>query len=317
MQAPHTPSPEIDAKTTILQASAADLWAALRVRRTWVWPAAVLLVGAGITVWTTNTLNRQIDEGARGEFTRLAQRVEIEIQRHMSLPDHGLKGLRGTYATTRNQVDSEQFKASVASCDLSKEFPAVKGFGFIECVRRADVSRYEAAAQAEGPPDFQVKTESNTADLFVVRHIEPMQDNLTAAGSDLTDSADTRTAIEDAVIGGYSTATPLISVQSGPSRDPGLLVFLPVYKTGASFDNEEDRWGALRGVLYAPILATELFQGVLNAAQGNVSVEIFDGPVNQPDKRLYASEQLRDTSRGTAQVGAFETAASLTMGQRA
>ena len=316
MQLPHTPSPEIDAKKTTVQASAADRWSALRVRRTWAWPAAVLLVGMGITVWTTNAFNRQIDEKARIEFTRLAQRVEIEIQRRMSLPGHGLKGLRGTYAATRNQVDSEQFKASVASRDLPKEFPGVKGFGFIEYVRRADVSRYEAAAQAEGPPDFVVKTESNTPDLFVVRHIEPMQDNLTAAGSDLTDSADTRIAIKDAVIGGYFTATPLISLQSGPSRGPGLLVFLPVYETGVSFDSEADRWGALRGVLYAPILATELFQGVVNAAQGNVSVEIFDGPVNQPDKRLYASEQLRDTSRGTAQVGAFETAASLTLGQR-
>jgi PAS domain S-box-containing protein len=314
---PHTPPSEINAKAGLHSLRASERVPARHSLRTWLWPITVLLVGMMITGWITNTFNRQIDEDARSEFTGLAQRVEIEIQRRMSLPGYGMNGLRGTYAAGRNHLDNTQFRAYVASRELSKEFPGVKGFGLIEYVRRDDVARYGAAARAEGTPNFQVKTKANTADLFVVRHIEPLVNNMAAWGIDLGDSAPTRISIEDAVMSGQSTVTPIISIPNGEAISPGFLVFLPLYRAGVSVDYEEERWGALRGVLYVPIVAAELFQGVVNVTKGSVSVEIYDGPANQAEKRLYASDLILDESRGAVGAGAFEQLTSLTMGQRA
>jgi PAS domain S-box-containing protein len=322
VQTPFTPPPEINSTGLAHAVSTPERLSSVRYpsvgsRRTWFWPLTVLLVGMAITSWITATFNRQIDEDARSEFNRLAQRIEIEIQRRMSLPGYGMNGLRGTYAASQNHLNTAQFQAYVASRDLTKEFPGVKGFGLIEYVKRGEVGSYGAAARAEGSSEFQVKTQTNTADLFVVRHIEPLRPNLTAWGSDLGDSVATRIAIEDAVLSGQPTVTPLILIPSSESHSLGLLVFLPLYRTGAAVENEEDRWGALRGVLYAPIVATELFQGLVNVAQGSVSVEIYDGPANQPEKRLYASDLILDGSRGAAKANAFESKTSLTVGQRA
>ncbi len=283
----------------------------------------MLLIGIAITGWITATFNRQIDEDAGSEFNRLAQRVEIEIQRRMSLPGDGMKGLRGAYAASQNHLTAAQFQAYVASRELTKEFPGVQGFGLIEYVKRGELGSYGAAARAEGPREFEVKTQTNTADLFVVRHIEPLRSNLAAWGSDLGDSYSTRTAIEDAVLSGNSTVTPLILIPQAGAHSPGLLVFLPLYRLGAVLENEEGRWGALCGVLYAPVVAAELFQGVVDLAHGNVSVEIYDGPAHQPEKRLYASDlsvhkkRDLDETRGAAKADAFEIKTSLTVGQRA
>ena len=278
---------------------------------------ALLLAGLALTAWVTSALNRQADEDARNEFTRLAQRVEQEVQRRVSLPGYGLKGARGMYAAAQNKIGAVQFRAYVASRDLAKEFPGVKGFGFIERLRRDDVPGYAAAVRAEGLLEFRVKTDTDSADLFVVRYIEPLHANLAALGSDLAESATTRAAIEDAVLSGEPTLTPKIAVQAGSLYSSGMLFFMPVYQPGAALDSGEARWAAMRGVLYAPLDAQDMFKGLTELAPASLDVEIYDGPATRAENRLYASAAvLRDTQQHI-RTGLYEVQTSLTVGARA
>ena len=285
--------------------------------RTWFWPVLVCMVGLSLTAWLHVSLRSQVDEEARGNFNALAQRVELEVQRRVSLPVDGMRGMKAVYAAVQNRVGAAQVEAYVASRDLPKEFPGVQGFGFVEFVRRADLRSYEASARADGSPEFRVKPSENTGDLFVVRHIEPKAENLAAWGSDLANAPATRNAIEDAAMTGNPTVSPLFSNLGFDTQSTCLLLFLPVYQQGGAFETEEDRWSALHGVLYAPILASELFQGVVSAAQGSVNIEIYDGPGGQPEKRLYASNLAGDESRSTKSGSSFVRKTSLTVGQRA
>ena len=286
-------------------------------QRTWFWPVLVCVVGLSLTAWLASNLKSQVDEEAHSSFKALAQRVEVEIQRRVGLPIYGMRGMKGVFVAAQNRVSGAEVEAYVASRDLPSEFPGVQGLGFVEFVRRADLSSYEAAARASGSPEFRVKPSENTGDLFVVRHIEPKAENLTAWGSDLANSPLTRTAIEDAAMSGEPTISPSISTLGAGTQSTRLLLFLPLYRHAVAFETAEDRWSALHGVLYAPILASELFQGVVNAAQGSVDIEIYDGPSGQPEKLLYASNLAADESRKTKRASNFVRNTSLTVGQRA
>jgi PAS domain S-box-containing protein len=285
--------------------------------RIWFWPAAVLLVGMALTGWTTQALNRQIDEDARSEFSRLAQRTEQEIQRRVSLPSYGLKGARGMYIAAQNHISATQFLAYVASRDLPREFPGVQGFGFIERVLRKDAHSYGASVRAEGLLEFRVKTNTETADMFVVRYIEPLLANSSALGTDIAESTFTRIAIEQAVMSGEPTLTPKVDVQDGKGHSPGTLLFMPLYQPGTVLETEEDRWAAFRGVLYTPIVASSMFDGVTGISEGNLRLEIYDGPVAGADKRLYASEPMPGDAQAISQAGLYEQQTSLTLGSRA
>ena len=313
---PSQPQPQPEAHSAALLEARVSLpfWHA---RRAWLWPGLVLLLGIALTTWMTLTLCRQIEEDARSDFNGLAQRVEVEVQRRMSLPIYGIHGLGGLYAANQNRVSATQFEAFVAARDLAREFPGVKGFGFVERVRRTNLASYSAAAQAEGSPEFQVTSSGNTPELFVVRHIEPLQANLAAWGSDLADVQSTRIALEDAVMGAQATLTPVHFDQDSLSPGPGLLLFSPIFRAGAALEIEEDRWAALRGVIYAPILASQLFQDVASVADGRLNVEIYDGPVGPADRRLYASARPSDAAKATAADTAFERITSQTAGGRA
>ncbi len=293
----------------------------------------MLLAGLALTAWTTRALNRQVDEDAHSQFTRLAQRVEQEVQRRASLPIYGLKGALGMYAAAQNKIDAEQFRAYVASRNLPQEFPGVQGFGFIERVMRGDVPAFTAAVRAEGLREFSVRlhtradtradpradtqTDTEAADLFVVRYVEPAFANPGALGIDLAASVPSRIAIEAAVRKGVPTLTAKLAVQHGPGGSPDMLLFIPVYRPGVRLETEEDRRAAMRGVLYAPISAARMFEGVTGVSEGSVRVEIYDGPAAGPDTRMYASEAMPATLQAVTQAGLFEQQTSLTLGARA
>jgi PAS domain S-box-containing protein len=316
MQSPPT-SPYVDAHSPLRPSGGSKRLRPGLARQNWLWPLVVLISGLLLTSWVTCALNRQVNEEAHGEFQRLAERVELEVKRRVSLPSYGLNGLRGMYVAAQNQINSSQFRAFVGSRDLPQEFPGVKGFGLIERVLRADVASYNADVRAEGLVEFRVKTHTNSADMFVVRYSEPLGVSQVSLGTDVAESVFTRIAIEEAVINGIPTLTPKIAIQDGQASRSGMLLFVPVYRVGAPLEIEEDRWAALRGVLFAPIVATDMFNGVTRVSEGNVRMEIYDGPAAGPDKLLYASEPMPADLQATALEGLHEQQTSLTLGSRA
>ena len=268
------------------------LWHA---RKIWVWPLAVLVAGLSLTGGVTKSLERQVIEEARSDFNGSARRIEHEIRRRVSLPTYGLRGARGTYAAAQNQIGAAQLRAYVDSRDLAAEFPGVQGFGFIE----------------------RLKTRTESADLYVVHYIEPLRKNSSVLGSDVAESMATRTSIEQAVMDNMPTLTAKLPIQSGNAPRADVLLFVPVYRPGPIPDSEETRWGALRSVLYAPIVAEEMFRGMAHSAEGGAIVEIYDGPATKIENRIYASEPGLAHSQALSRAGGYEMQTSLTLGGRA
>jgi hypothetical protein len=85
-------------------------------------------------------------------------------------------------------------------------------------------------------------------------------------------------------------------------------------------ENEEDRLRLLHGVLYTPIVAREIFEGVAEAANGRLDFEVFDGPDTSRANLVYDLDQTVNQQSPDTPVRAygrhFETRVSLTIGDR-
>ena len=77
-----------------------------------------------------------------------------------------------------SSVDRATFATFVLSHD-PREFPGLRGFGFIRRVMREDLDSFVAAERADGAPQFAIRalSDANYADLFVVKYIEPASNN--------------------------------------------------------------------------------------------------------------------------------------------
>ncbi|HEY1398095.1 CHASE domain-containing protein [Roseateles sp.] len=223
----------------------------------------VLLTGLALTLsamlWNRN---RVVADGHRLLDAQM-ERLQRDVVQRFIQPVYGLKGARGTIAALQGRVDRHAFRAYVQSRDLPREFPGVRGFGFVPRVLRENLPAFVAAERADGAPQFTVRSFGDAApDLFVVAHIEPLSQNYPAWGFDLGSETTRRRAIEQAITTGEASLSAPVPLVQDRAHGPGLLLLVPVFRDGADPTTPEQRRQALLGVLYAPLVAQEILHGL-------------------------------------------------------
>lgn len=240
---------------------------------------AMLLLLAGIvcTILTAHWLQRTVDAAAEAKYERQKDRLVSEVQRRFRQPVYGMMGGRGVYAAGA-RVDRAAWQGYVRSRDLAQEFPGVRGFGVIERVPRSDIDRFVAARRADGQPDFELRTAGNLGpELYVIKYVEPLDTNRTALGLDAGSELTRRQAIEQAIWTGQPTLSGRLALVQDNEQGAGFLYMVPVYRAGVVLDTPTQREAALTAIVYAPIVASELLNGILDSIDSQLVFSLFDG----------------------------------------
>ncbi|WP_404666537.1 diguanylate cyclase domain-containing protein [Roseateles asaccharophilus] len=238
----------------------------------WVAAAVVLSLGLALTAGAVIWQQRNARDEARGLQDRQIERLEADLVKRLSMPVYGLKGARGAMAATDGRLKRSAFAAYVASRDLAREFPGVRGFGFIERVERSALPAFVAAQRRDDGTEFRVHGSGSEPVLYVVSQIAPPSNNLPAWGLDSGAEPVRRQAIEQAIDSGQTTLSSPTPLIQAPLKGPGFLLLVPVYQDGYDPGTPEKRRAALLGLLYAPLVASELLDGV--AAQAATLLDL-------------------------------------------
>jgi diguanylate cyclase (GGDEF)-like protein/PAS domain S-box-containing protein len=238
----------------------------------WVAAAVVLSLGLALTAAAVIWQQRDARDEARSLQERQVERLEADIVKRLSMPVYGLKGARGAMAASSGRLNRSAFAAYVSSRDLGREFPGVRGFGFIERVQRSALPAFVAAQRRDDGAGFRVHGTGNEPVLYVVSQIAPPSNNLPAWGLDSGAEPVHRQAIEQAVDSGQTTLSSPTPLIQAPLKGPGFLLLVPVYKDGYDPGTPEKRRTALLGLLYAPLVISELLDGV--AAQASTLLDL-------------------------------------------
>ncbi|MCV2366191.1 PAS-domain containing protein [Paucibacter sp. DJ1R-11] len=243
--------------------------------------AAMALVGVSLTALLSLSKRAEIARDAQLRFDILAARIEREIEQRLRQPIYGLKGARGVYAAS-DSVTRDDFRNYVDSRHMGQEFPGIRGFGFIERVLRGDLERFTSEAKADGMPDFRVRSSpgATSEDLYVIKYLEPLADNINAVGYDMGQDLLRREAVERAVLTGQDTLSGRVNLLQDEAGRPGMLLLVPVYRRGADPQTPEQHVRALVGLVYAPLLVHELMDGVVDVSEQLLDFRLLadDGP---------------------------------------
>ncbi|MGN6830837.1 PAS-domain containing protein [Paucibacter sp. M5-1] len=248
----------------------------------------VLLTGLLLTLAATAWLRAEERSQAGREFELLGERVQRELQRRLNLPIYGLHGGRGLFAASRD-VQLNEFRAYVESRRMVREFPGVRGFGFIEPVQAAALPALAAELQGEGAFDFDVKRLGPVQPHYIIKYIEPLRDNRNAWGLDLGSEEVRREAIERAIVSGDFALTGRVTLVQDEQQTPGFLLMLPIYRKGTDPQTPQQRRDTLRGLVYAPLVARELFADLAAAGDGRLALRIYEGAAAQADHLVFGS----------------------------
>ena len=281
--------------------------------------AAVAACALGLlaTAWSVSTIRTSVHEHSKERFNKLSDRVLVEIQKNLNEYTYGLRGTACLFAAT-DLLSNEDFVASLSSRDLAAEFPGALGVGFIQRVKREELDTFIVAVRSDGSPDFSVRTSGAAPELYVIRHIYPLERNAPAFGYDIGSERVRREAAERSMQTGKPVLTGEIELVQGGPGEAGLLYLNPVYARGSHPATEAERVSSLIGWTYMPIRVHDVFQGVADLAGGAIDFQVFDCPPGKTPTLLFDSLDTAAHSAEKADVPAriFEDDDTITQGER-
>ena len=243
------------------------------------------LIGCVGTVLLFNTVSAL--ESAKIK-TDLSQRAAIQIA-EVSLAFAKVDDVlqtTGLLFDTSDQVSRDEFARLAHS--LIGRTTTIQSIGFQRIIPGAQRFAYEAEMQ-RAFPGFEIqewidgnRTRAPERDSYrVIDYIEPAADNQGGFGLDTSRALVLNDAVERARDTGLATATNLIPLPQGRSKEPGMVIFLPAYRRGASHDTVDSRRAALIGFNTVAFRAGSLIKQTLTNAtmlgKDPLSVSVYMG----------------------------------------
>lgn len=243
---------------------------------------------ASYFAWQNGTIESETEFRVRSQAVRDAITSRLRTYRNALTQTRGL-----FYADTF--VSREEFRAYVESMNLAKEYPGSHGVGYAVRIRPGKSDELVGYVRNSGLPGFKVWPIVGDVERFPILYIEPLDPtNQRALGYDMASEPARRAAMERARDLGEAVATGMIRlVQEGdaPNPQPGFNIYVPVYGTRLLPPTVEARRRELRGFIYSPFRANELFNAIFGYEGDSTGLlfAIFDGDEPRPERLLYAN----------------------------
>ena len=188
-------------------------------------------------------------------------------------------------AAVNGAISPTEWQRYVDGLDIKRAYPGMRGFGMFEQVEDSDLGEFQSRFQQEYGDRFSIHPRVARDEHFVTNRIEPLQENLAALGLDLAFEKGRREAIALSLTSDEPILTrPIVLVQDA-KQGAGFLLLFPVRDESRQ---RADRW------VYAPIVAEELFSGLVPQQATDLGLEVWFGGQAQPETLLYASELAED-----------------------
>ena len=188
-------------------------------------------------------------------------------------------------AEVSGPISPSEWQRYVDGLDIEQAYPGMRGFGMFEQVADSDLGEFQNQLQKDYGERFSIHPRVARDRHFVINRIEPLEENLAALGLDLAFEKGRRQAIAlSLTIDNPILTRPIVLVQD-TKQGAGFLLLHPVFDEN---QRQADRW------VYAPLVAEELFTGLVPHQGTDLGLEVWFGGRAKPETLLYASELAVD-----------------------
>ncbi|HEX9161793.1 MAG TPA: CHASE domain-containing protein [Thermoanaerobaculia bacterium] len=250
----------------------------------WVVLAVFLVITAVATVYVWE--NSRLADRAR--FDTAVQTTRVAIRYRLETYVNVLHAASGLFAANR-AATRDEFRAYVRHLQVQQRYPGVQGVGLSLRVDPDHVREVVADLRANDFPDFHIWPESPRPEYYTIVALEPLdRRNRAAIGFDMHTDPSRAEAMDRARDIADAVATPRLTLvqEIDATKQPGFLIYVPIYRVPATPATIEERRHELYGHVYAPFRADDLFNGsVVSTQHPEIRFAIYDG-----NEQLYASQ---------------------------
>ena len=260
---------------------------------------STLAASLGVTALVWRREAAAMDRQLRSNFEYRVRDAEQRIDARVKEYEVVLRGVAGLFATSE-EVDRRAFRRYVASIDLPTGSPGIQALGFQQLVPAEALPRHLATMRQDGLPEYRIRPEGTRALLAPVVYVEPFSGaNPGVLGFDSLAEPTRRAAMEQARDTGQLALSGRITLVQDPGTapTPAGVLYLPIFRVGASPTTVAERRGMLVGWVYLAFRFRDMMDGLCGERGGDLDVELYDGERPSADHLLY------DQNEGTFALG--------------
>ena len=238
-------------------------------------PTAIFILGLCFATAGTWWLNHNEKNKLEREFLSRSDRVVTEIQQRFIIPVYALNGVKSLFSMNPN-LQANDFRAGILSHNLIEEYPGLRGFGYLEKVPKAQFQDYLDAQTKLMSSEMKLQEFGENPDEFryIAKFFESPFNKHFIPGTDFGSDQRRRAAINEAISSGLPSMSPLIYAPPKEEKKASVLLFLPIYKDTQLPKTTALRAEALLGLVYAPILLSDLMSSIADVDKDIVQFEL-------------------------------------------
>ena len=267
-------------------------------------PWYVFAVFVVLTLLATSYVWQTTRAADRARYDNAVQATRDAISARIDTYINVLTATRGLMSSDP-ALPRADLRDYIRSHEIQRRYPGIQGIGLSLRVPRELVPQLVADMRREGARNFKVWPDVDAADVHSIVLLEPPDArNRAAMGFNMFTESVRREAMERARDTGLPAASgPVTLVQEiDPEKQPGFLIYTPVYSTGTAPLTIAARRETLVGFVYAPFRAYDLLSGIFGTQQRpEIGFEIRDA-----GRPLFRTHNLppdpRFTEPGTLEV---------------
>jgi PAS domain S-box-containing protein len=248
----------------------------------------VMAIGLALTVHYSEVARRVVVEDARTRFLHQVEQVEADLQGQIADLEHLLDAVRGFLLAGPRQAGAE-FPKFVGNMDLRRNFPGLRGLGYVERVTHSALPAFIARQRLDGRPSFAVAASTTQGEHYVTAYLEPVAGNEAAIGYDIAGEPVRRAAAQASMRSGNSSMSQRIQLVQDELKRPAVLILKPVFADDVTPQTEAERVRGLRGWVEAPVVLAELMAGGESFDIQQANFQLFDNPDYSPESLIYDS----------------------------
>ncbi|MCK6545396.1 CHASE domain-containing protein [Myxococcota bacterium] len=214
----------------------------------------------------------------RARFDQVCEETLARIVGRMGRYEALLMGASGLFAAS-DEVSAKEFAVYVERLEMAEHFPGTQGVGFTQRLLPDELDEF-LATERRTRPDYRVWPEGPRAEYHTIRYLEPGdRRNRAAIGYDMHTEETRRAAMDAARDSACVVASGRVTLvqEIDSEKQPGFLLYHPVYRGTEIPPSVADRREGLRGFVYSPLRAADLFRGIFDSGAPAVGLEVFAG----------------------------------------
>lgn len=261
----------------------------------------VLVIALLATAWEWHLTKMEVLERSQLRFDSRVDQVTSAISNRMQNYQQMLTGGTALFAAVKD-VSRGQWATYVTKLHIERNYPGIQGIGFAKRVQADEHAAHIEKVRSEGFSHYSIQPPGERKEYFPIIYLEPFSGrNLRAFGYDMFSEKVRNAAMQQARDSGLATLSGKVTLvqETHEDRQAGFLMYLPVYREGASLASVEQRRAALLGFVYSPFRMHDLMRGSLGTLGNDIDLDIFDGRQMNAASLMYDAANDFETSQET------------------